>query len=236
MAIRCYLAMTAAEFRSVEPLPVHLGWMACHFSIYSTGLSNLPQELPEAAMVIVNDRPPVQGHDPEQILEQLTIVAEQWKPDCFLLDMQRPNSPQTEKIVRLLTERLPYPVGVTEGYAADLDCAVLLPPCPLLTPLAEHIAPWTGREIWLDIAPEEQTAVVDREGCKITDGISVLPDTPEFIWEHLHCRYQIQVLEDRAIFHLRRDKELLHTLLQDAEQLGITRTVGLYQQLAPIML
>lgn len=232
MAIRSYLAMTAAEFRTAECLPAYPGWMACHFSSYSTGLSNLPQELPEAAMVIVNDRTPVQGHDPELILEQLTELAKRHSPDCFLLDMQRPNSPQTQEIVNLLTEKLPCPVGVTELYAEGLSCPVFVSPCPLLTPLSAHIAPWSNREIWLDIAPDAQTATIDREGCQITPEISNLPDSPEFLWEHLHCRYRIQVLQDRAIFYIQRDKELLDTLLHEAERLGIARTVGLYQQLA----
>ena len=42
MAIRQYLAMTAAEMTQAGSLPRHAAWMACHFSPYSTGLTNLP--------------------------------------------------------------------------------------------------------------------------------------------------------------------------------------------------
>ena len=48
MAIRPFLAMTAAEIRGTETLPPKTAWMACHFSPYSTGLSNLPKDLPPA--------------------------------------------------------------------------------------------------------------------------------------------------------------------------------------------
>ena len=46
MAIRQYLAMTAAEMTQAGSLPRHSAWMACHFSPYSTGLTNLPDRLP----------------------------------------------------------------------------------------------------------------------------------------------------------------------------------------------
>ena len=46
MAITPFLAMTAAEFRKKEDLPDKIAWMACHFSPYGLGLSNLPQRLP----------------------------------------------------------------------------------------------------------------------------------------------------------------------------------------------
>ena len=47
MAIGRYFAMTAAEIRGCSALPAGIAWMACHFSPYGTGLSNLPPELPE---------------------------------------------------------------------------------------------------------------------------------------------------------------------------------------------
>ena len=51
MAIRPFLAMTAAEIRGTETLPPKTAWMACHFSPYSTGLSNLPKALPPGSMI-----------------------------------------------------------------------------------------------------------------------------------------------------------------------------------------
>ena len=67
MAIRPFLAMTAAEIRGTETLPPKTAWMACHFSPYSTGLSNLPKALPPGSMVILDDITPIHGHDSETI-------------------------------------------------------------------------------------------------------------------------------------------------------------------------
>lgn len=71
MAIRPFLAMTAAEIRGTETLPSKTAWMACHFSPYSTGLSNLPKDLPPGSMVILDDITPIHGHDAEAIAAQL---------------------------------------------------------------------------------------------------------------------------------------------------------------------
>ena len=43
MVIRPFLAMTAAEIRANPDISSPIGWMACHFSPYGTGLSNLPE-------------------------------------------------------------------------------------------------------------------------------------------------------------------------------------------------
>lgn len=231
MPIPCYLALTGAEFANTDTYPEKCGWMACHFSCYSTGLSNLPQSLPAGAMVIVNDRTPIYRHDPQQILEQLAALAARLKPDCFLLDFQRADVPLTSQVAALLSTQLPCPVGVTASYARDLDCPVLLEPPPLHMPLATYIAPWQGREIWLEIAPETMDYTVTPEGCRITESqMQVLPE-PAFFEENACCRYHMAQEEAAVIFTLQRSDAELDALLTDAAALGISRAVGLYQQL-----
>ena len=77
MPLPIYLAMTAAEFRQNPAISGKIGWMACHFSPYGTGLSNCPTELPPGSMLILNDRTPVCGHDPALIAAQLAEMATQ---------------------------------------------------------------------------------------------------------------------------------------------------------------
>ena len=50
MAIKGYLAMTAAEIAAAGAPAYGLAYMACHFSPYGTGLVNLPRELPEGRL------------------------------------------------------------------------------------------------------------------------------------------------------------------------------------------
>ena len=64
MVLPMNLAMTAAEMSSAAPLPEKIAWMACHFSAYSLGITNIPASLPKGAMLILNDRFPCQGHSP----------------------------------------------------------------------------------------------------------------------------------------------------------------------------
>lgn len=231
MALQCYLAMTCAEFNAAAVLPEHIAWMACHFSCYGTGLSNLPGTLPEGSMVIVNDRTPVQGHDPGFILEQLIQLYEVRKPSCFLLDFQRPEVKEAAGIARVLAEGLPCPVGVSDLYAGGLDCSVFLPPPALHVPLEAHLAPWKGRRIWLEAAPDAQTITVTAEGSRYAPADIESLDEPVFEDKALHCRYHTEIAGTAALFHLLREKEDLAALLADAERLGVTQAVGLYQQL-----
>ena len=49
--------------------------------------------------------------------------------------------------------------------------------------------------------------------------------------EKLHCHYQIHTDADSARFTLFRTPEDLDALLTEGESLGVTRAVGLYQEL-----
>ena len=227
MAIVLHLAMTAAEFDTNPSLPSPIAWMACHFSPYGTGLSNLPSRLPEGSILILNDRTPVFGHSPERIASQLAEVAESLKCSGILLDFQRDGEAQTLAIATAITA-LSYPVAVTPSYAKELDCGVFLPPPPLNCSLKNHLAPWQGREIWLEAALEQHRIRVDQSGSHICPWADTLP-CPHTD-EALHCRYRMEVQENHIDFFLRRDVDLLLALLAEAEALGVRRFVGLYQQ------
>lgn len=229
MPIPCYLALTAAEFANTTLLPEKIAWMACHFSCYGTGLSNLPKQLPEGSLIILNDRTPADKHDPSRILAQLSELEDTLKPDGFLLDFQRNDMAFNKKIAQILTEELSSPVGVTAQYAEDLNCPIFLEPPPLHMALTEYTASWAGREIWLDAALETRTYTVTADGCKIEDADNTCLPEPVFMEESLFCRYHTELLEDAAIFTLQRTKEDLNALLEQI--FGISRAVGLYQQL-----
>jgi len=229
MPIPCYLALTAAEFATADLLPEKIAWMACHFSCYGTGLSNLPHKLPVGSMIILNDRTPADRHDPGRILDQLLELEERLQPDSFLLDFQRCGMPQNQEIAESLVQGLNRPIAVTAEYAAALPCAVFLEPPPLHISLADHIAPWTGREIWLELAKETRKYTVAAEGCTLTDLENQPLSEPVFTEKELFCRYHAELAENAAIFTLQRTQEDLNTLLTEAR--GITRAVGLYQQL-----
>lgn len=231
MPIPCYLALTETEFSQISSVPENCAWMACHFSGYSTGLSGLPRQLPPGSMVILNDRMPVCGHDPQRILEQLTELYHRLQPSCFLLDLQRPPEEESRQIAQVLTEGLPCPVGVAALYACELSCPVFLEPPPLYVSLETHIAPWEGRELWLEAACETQKLTVTAAGCQIETAEDAPPDDLCFVHQELCCSYHMEVTEDAAVFTLRRGNTELDMLLEQAQQLGIRLAVGLYQQL-----
>lgn len=229
MEIVLYLAMTAAEFRETNGTYPHTAWMACHFSPYSTGLSNLPLQLPKGSLLILNDRTPVFGHSPERIARQLEEAAAQLECSGILLDFQRPGEPEVQAIAAAVAA-LPCPIAVTPQYAQGLECAVFLPPVPLTTLLPEYLAPWQGREIWLEAATDNECIRVSKDGSRqIPHEETDLPYP--HVDRNLHCKYRMEVQEDHIDFHLRRDKEQLLELIEEANRLGVSRFVGLYQQL-----
>ena len=228
MPITRYLAMTADEFSSAQPIPEKIAWMACHFSPYSTSLSNLPQNLPPKSLLILNDSTPPEHQDCQNVVKIIDNILKEQNCCGLLLDFQREECPQNKELAQALTQ-LNFPVCVTESYARDLNCPVLLPPLPLTIPLQEYLAPWQNREIWLEIALncEEITVTSDGSISKPESG------SQECHMEsrELHCHYQVRKTEDSIIFTLRRTRNDLDELLEEAEALGVTAAIGLYQEL-----
>lgn len=231
MAIRRYFAMTAAEICGNDHLPPEIAWMACHFSPYGTGLSNLPKALPAGSLLILNDRTPIHGHDAARIAQQLEERMEALNCRGLLLDLQRPGEPETAALVKHLTEALPCPVAVSDLYGDGLSCPVFLPPAPPDVPLEAWLAPWQGREIWLEMALDGAVLILTEEGAA-TAPLSP-SEHPEggHREETLHCHYCIELSEADVKFPLWRTEEDLEELLEEAEGLGVTTAVGLYQEL-----
>ncbi|MBO5317267.1 MAG: hypothetical protein J6A74_02360 [Oscillospiraceae bacterium] len=231
MGLACYLAMTAAEFQNAQELPRHIAWMACHFSGHNTGLSNLPASLPADSVLILNDRIPIAGHDPHLIGQQLGSVAESFALKGILLDFERSGEPALADLSAYLVREVSCPVIVSWLYAKELDCPVFLPPPALHTPLQQHLQPWRGRKIWLELAMQGQAATVTTDGCTLEDiPLPVLPE--ESFYDRECCsRYHWHLEEDAAVFTMARQYPELIQLEEDARSMGVTQTVGLYQQL-----
>ena len=226
-----YLVMTAAEFAGKEAFSQSPAWMACHFSSYGTGLSNLPVTLPQGAMVIINDRIPIHGHDPEMMTDQLLALYESLHPERFLLDLQRPGCPETAVAAKCFIDALPCPVAITDHYAEGLNCPVFLAPPPLDTALTDYLQPWSGREIWLEAALDHAIITVKDSGSRYCSASWEEEPENAFFDDSLFCHYSIRLTDSMAEFHLFRTREDLTALLQAAEALGVAAAVGLYQEL-----
>lgn len=231
MAIRQYLAMTASEIAANSPLPPQIAWMACHFSPYGTGLSNCPNRLPPGSLLILNDRTPIHLHDPLRIACQLNDLARWLSCAGILLDFQRPGCEETARLSTFLSDTLPFPVVVSSLYARYTDSPVFLPSPPCHIPLEKYIAPWRGREIWLELALDCQELLLTAQGCQIHSIPHQEVSDSFHTDEWLHCRYRSQVTPSEAKFTLLRTRENLAGLVSHAEKLGVTTTVGLYQEL-----
>lgn len=232
MEISRYLAMTAAEMAAFSlPEGFRHSYMACHFSCGSTGLSNLPDTLPRGSMLILNDSLPFSGHDPNRIAEELVAASGKLGFEAVLLDFERQQVDAYQRLCDMLIRQLPCPVGISSLYAKDLDCPVFLSPAPLDTPLETYLAPWKGREIWLDTALQEVCVTVTKAGSKTSPLPFSPPPENAFLEEDLHCRYRAQIEEDAIHFHLWRDMPQVEALIHHAQDLGVSKCIGLYQEL-----
>lgn len=228
MAIPIYFAMTAAELSSCTAFPTHVAWMACHFSSSNKGISNLPEALPAGSMLILDDSFPPNGHDPALVRKQLHEAAHTFRCSSILLDLQRPKNQETAAIIAAIVQDPPCPVGLPPDYARP-GLPILLPPVPLDTPIEAYLAPWTGAEIWLELAPECAGSRIDATGCA-----PVLPPCPrDTPWwdEQLHCHYAMALAPDHIDLFLHRTAEDIPGLLTQGKALGITKAVGLWQEL-----
>ncbi len=227
MAIPLYLAMTGAEFQGVPDRPSHLAWLSCLFSPYGSGLSNLPKQLPPGSLLILSDQIPVCGHDPAVVKAQLEEAVEQLSCCGILLDFQRPMEAQAAQMAKEILA-LPCPVAISEPYAKGLDCAVFLPPIPPDQLPENELSPWSHREIWLEIALDSVDIRVTEQGIRREEAWENPPG--RFRDEALCCHYDTEI-SDGVCFHLQRTAEDVRSLLVRAEKLGVTKALGLYQEL-----
>ena len=202
MVLPLYLAMTALEF---------------HPSPQAAFLLLEPWEVPPpGVLTVVTDRFPLD----KQVLLQLCQGC-----DGLLLDFERPPSADA----RALLQGLSCPAAAPPGYS-DTG-AVFLPPAPLHVPLETYLAPWKGREVWLEAALQKQVITVTASGAEISPVSSSGELSGGFYSERLRCRFIQELTEDRAVFTLFDTPDTLKRKLERAAGLGVTRSVGLYLEL-----
>ena len=228
MAIAMYLAQTPWEFDQNSNKNTNLAWMSCRFSPSHTGLSHIPQQLPENTLLILDDMTPPQDHDEDAIHSTLSEIIKKFHCPGILLDFQRPDHPNSLRMIqKLLT--LPCPVIVSDIYAKGLDCSVFLPPIPPYVTPEDYCRPWKNREIWLEIGIQTQTLTLTAQGCQIIDcTYDQHLKLPHFD-PNLCCHYDFTICDSQASFTLHRTKADNTSLLSSLEQLGVKGCVGLYE-------
>lgn len=222
-----FLAQTGGEIARFPT--VKTAYLACHFSPYGVGLSNLPDRLPAGSILLLDDSMPPNGHDPGVVETELKNCINLFDISAVLLDFQGEIQAESMEMAQHLVNVLPCPVAVTEGYAKKLRCSVFLSPTPVNMAVKDHIGPWLQQGIYLELAPMATRFTVTEDGCTSLpipfEGELPLCD------ERLHCHYNVEVFPQKAIFTLRRTNADLAALTKEAKGLGVLETVGLYQEL-----
>lgn len=231
MALPLILAMTAAEISTSTSMPESVAWMACHFSPYGQGISNIPTRLPPGSTLILNDRMPCQGHSGDLVVQQLEATVHQFSCRSVLLDFLRPETAESVNMVHQLLQKLSCPVIVSQAYAHNSGCPVLLEPAPLHQPIEEYLQPWQGREIWLETALLQESIEVTRDGTVFSPQFPPSGFSGGFYDQNLLCHYRSEISDNRICFTLYDTRETLVEKLEKAHALGVSQVVGLYQEL-----
>lgn len=231
MGLPLNLAMTPAEMFSAKALPEKIAWMACHFSPYGEGLTNIPDLLPAGSMLILNDRMPCQGHSSDLAAHQLNDAVSRLDCESVLLDFQRPPDAESEAMAAAIVRALSCPAAVPVHYAEKLGCPVFLPPAPLHVPLEEYLRQYQKQEIWLEAALCQETICVTASGTAYSPQLPPDGLTGGHYDDILCCQYLTKIAPDEVRFTLFDTLQTLSRKLEQAQTLGAVRAVGLYQQL-----
>ena len=233
MPLPLNLAMTPSEIAQNPVLSTPPAWMSCHFSEDGTGLTDLPEKLCEDALLILDDHIPCRGHSAAQAVAILRELIARFHCCALLLDFQRPANAETRALAETLLQALPCPVAMPPEYAQKHPCPVFLPPPPLHIPLSKYLYPWRGREIWLEAALCQERITVTGNGISF-EPVPLQSSSAGFFHNTLCCRYNSKVQTDCITFTLFDTPETLKRRLGQAESLGVSRIVGLYQELGTI--
>lgn len=228
MGITQYLAMTEQEL-SAGPPPSNLAYLGCRFS--ESGLRGLPQSLPPGALLILDDRTPLESLPIPEIGEALQKVLTRFSCRGLLLDFERPGIAAQKALAAFLARQLSCPVAAPPEYAPE-NAPVFLPPVPVDCTVENHLAPWQGREIWLDTGLCGLDLTLTPAGAICAP--AAVPLLQGFYDEALCCRYTIRETPQGFLFRLGRDRACLQKLLARAEPLGVTLSVGLWQELSSL--
>lgn len=231
MIFPVYLAITAQEFTHFRELSSTLCYMACHFSLSGEDLSNLPISLPANTIVCIDDSTPIANHNVEVVTRQINALVETHHPCGILLDFQRPDNPRALDMIKSIISCVNCPVAVSHIYASKFQCPVFLPPLPYRLTIEEYLKPWVNREIWLELGTDMEMAIITEDAFSIEH----IYDTPEnhyFLDDpSLLCHYCINVKQDHIALYFQRTKTDLEQIQRAAKKLGVSKFIGLWQQL-----
>ena len=232
MFLPIYLAITAQEFAQIRDFSSTLCYLACHFSSSGTGLSNLPSQLPSGSILCIDDSTPISNHCKTQVTAQIRELISKLNPCGILLDFQRPDNPYAlDMIESILGSCTDCPVSVSHIYARDFDCPVFLPPLPFRLTIPAYLQPWSNREIWLELGSDKEMAIITENGFGSEQICSIPPGGNSFREPSLLCHYCTQIKQDHIAVYFERTAQDLKELQLQASQLGVTKFLGLWQQL-----
>lgn len=219
MDFSVYLAMAPEQ---ALPEGLRKAFLFCPFEE-----NGMPEFLPPECLPVLTDRTPFSKEKSIQLIDRLSSIASGCH--AVLLDFQRNEQTGLAEFVQELGAALSCPIAAPPEYAGPAG-PVFLPPIPPDVMPEEALAPWQGRQIWLDLAPSALKLTLTAGGCSSTETSET--GTGGFRDRVLLCHYRAEtILKDRVQFALWRTGEDLSALTARLPELGVCGCVGLYPEL-----
>lgn len=230
MPISIYEAVTAGDCAGHD---AHVAWMAAHFSVAGTGVSNLPRRLPPGSLLILDDRIPWQNHDAQRICQELLQAVANLACSGILLDLEREPCPQTQSFCALLCtccQQHSIPLAMPPAYGLSLPTALFLPPLPCWPGPEAVLQPFSGRELWLDAAESGCVAEIGRTSVQISPAdpaaLQAQAEGQAVFWhDGLCCRYYSSRMGEQIRVALYDTRQTMAQKLDICAKLGVSVAV-----------
>lgn len=233
MSIPLFLAFTAEEFSQKVPFPAKTAWMSVHFSPNGSGLTNLPPQLPQGSLILLDDHIQWANHSIERVCQELVTVLQRTESIGLLLDFEREPTAETLLLTKALgrcCKELGVALSAPPKYLLEDDTTLFLSPFPCsIAP--ENIDP--QRKVWLDISPVCHSIRISKD-CTIGSPAPYtragIPNSQEVYWdEDLLCNYYSEADGDDIRITLFRDATSAAKLLNRLNPAKIQLAIGLWR-------
>lgn len=234
MSIPLFLAITAQEFPNLLSQPQKTAWMSVHFSSSGPGLSNLPHEIPQGSLIILDDQTPWSGHSIETVCREMVALLLMTRAYGLLLDFERPVEPEVVLLSRALCQccrEVGCVMGAPESYAVNPDTAIFISPLPCQVPLERLRIP--GRKLWLDASPTAYQLHISAHsatGRSAEPGYISAGEPAAFTDQALCCQYRSWLSGDGIDVLLYHTTQTIEEMLEKSNADFIQLAVGLHRE------
>lgn len=222
MGIGPYHLMSPGEIHKFSPSAPVAVLLCC--APFSPGLLIGPSRLPKGSVAVFTDRVTPTFHQSGRIAGELKALMKTLHSPALILDWTGELSPWLEELLKQLCG---VQLVLPPHLAGKEDSAVLVPSV-VEKSLEDLLAPWNGRQIWLDMVSSAAQLTLTRNGCEVVPWQASIREG-DLYDETLCCQYRVETAQEEARFYLYETQQTRMKKLEKARSLGVAGAIGLWK-------